>query len=166
MGEGGRSPILHVKQVKRCALACKTYSAGSVTHFCGFALRNHEFSLHVLTVRTYISIISASEPQTRKPDLSSPSEPFLMIIVGFVIRTNVSTSEPLARDLVPIFDSSKYLADYIRQVALSARPSLVYSNNDIKAAQTGGGCSVLQLLSLPIVHTTNFWKVIPDESLM
>ena len=31
MGEGGRSPILHVKQVKR--LACKMYLAGSVTHF-------------------------------------------------------------------------------------------------------------------------------------
>ena len=39
---------------------------------------------------------------------------------------------------------------------MAARPSLVYSNNVIKAAQTGGGFSVLQLLSLPIVHTTIF----------
>ena len=38
-----------------------------------------------------------------------------------------------------------------------AHTSLVYSNNDIKAAQTGGGFSVLQLLSLPIVHTTNYF---------
>ena len=60
-----------------------------------------------------------------------------MIIVGFVIRKNVSTSEPLVQDLVPILDSSKAFADYIRQVDLAARPSLVYSNNDIKAAQTG-----------------------------
>ena len=40
---------------------------------------------------------------------------------------------------------------------MAACPSLVYSNNDIKAAQTGGGFSVLQLLSLPIVHTTNYF---------
>ena len=40
------------------------------------------------------------------------------------------------------------------QVALDACPTLVYSNNEIKAMQTGGGFSVLQMLSLPIVHTT------------
>ena len=42
------------------------------------------------------------------------------------------------------------------QVDLSARPSLVYSNNYIKAAQTGGVFSVLHLLSQTIIHTTNF----------
>ena len=31
----------------------------------------------------------------------------------------------------------------------------MYSNNDTKAAQTGGGLSVLQMLLLLIVHTTN-----------
>ena len=84
------------------------------------------------------------------------SKTFLIIIVGFVIRKNVSTSEPFARDLVPILDSSKSLAEFIHQVDLAARPSLVYSNNDIKSAQTGGGSSVLQMLSLTIVHTTIF----------
>ena len=57
---------------------------------------------------------------------------------------------------MPILDNSKSLVDYIHQVALASRPSLVYCKNDIKAAQTGGGFSVLQLLSLPIIHTTNF----------
>ena len=57
---------------------------------------------------------------------------------------------------MPILDSSKYLADYIRQVALEDRPSLVYSKNYIKSAQTGGALSVLHMLSLTIVHTTNF----------
>ena len=166
MGEGGRSPILQVKQLICCALACKTYSSRSVTHFCGFAFRSHEFSLHVLTVRTYFTTISASELQTRKPDLPIPSDPFLMIIVGFVIHKNMSTSDPFAWDLVPILDSSKSLADYICQVALAACPSLVYYNNGTEAAQTRGGLSFLQLLSLPIVHTTIFWQVIPDESLM
>ena len=78
-----------------------------------------------------------------------------MIIVGFVIRKNVSTSEPFARDILPIIDSSKSLAEYVRQVSLADRTSLVYSNNGIKSAQTGGGFSVLQILSPPIVHTTN-----------
>ena len=68
----------------------------------------------------------------------------------------MSASEPFARDLVPKLDSSKSLAEYICKVALADRPSLVYSKNDIKAAQTGGGFSVLQLLSMPIVHTANF----------
>ena len=68
----------------------------------------------------------------------------------------MSASEPFARDLVPKLDSSKSLAEYICKVALADRPSLVYSKNDIKAAQTGGGFSVLQLLSLPIIHTSNF----------
>ena len=67
----------------------------------------------------------------------------------------MSTSDLLAQDLVPILDSSKSLADNICQVALAARPSFVYSNHGIKAAQTAGGFSVLQLLSLPIAHTTN-----------
>ena len=102
MGEGGRSPILHTKQVIHRALACKTYSSGSVTHFCGLALRSHKFSLHVLTVCMYFTIISASDPKTRKTDLPSPSELFSMIIVGFVIRKNVSASEPFARDIVPM----------------------------------------------------------------
>ena len=57
---------------------------------------------------------------------------------------------------MPILDSSKSLADHICLVALADCPSLVYLNNYIKALQTGGGFSVLQLLSLPIVHTTIF----------
>ena len=61
-----------------------------------------------------------------------------MIIVGSVIRKNVSTSEPFAQYIVPILDSIKYLSDYIWQVSLAAHPSFVYANNDIKAAQTGG----------------------------
>ena len=48
------------------------------------------------------------------------------------------------------------MADYISQVDLADRPSLVYSNNDIKAAKTGGGFNVLHLISLPIVHTNHF----------
>ena len=79
-----------------------------------------------------------------------------MIIVGFVIINNVSTSDIFARDLVPILDSIKSLDDYICQVALEDFSSLVYSNNDIKAAQPGGGFSVLQMLSLTIVHATKF----------
>ena len=79
-----------------------------------------------------------------------------MIIVGFVIRVNVSTSDPFAQEIVPILDRIKYLADYIWQVALAYRPSLVYSNNGIKAAQTGGGFSVLQLLYPPILYTTTY----------
>ena len=79
-----------------------------------------------------------------------------MIIVGFVIRKNVSTSYTFAQDLVPILDSSKSLAEYICQVNLDAHPSLVYSNNDIKEVQTGGGFSVLHMISLPIVYTTNY----------
>ena len=35
----------------------------------------------------------------------------------------------------------------------------MYSKNDIKAAQTGGGFSVLQLLSLPIVYKNNYLEV-------
>ena len=53
------------------------------------------------------------------------------------------TSEPFSQYLVPILDSSKPLAEYIQQVALLDIPSLVYSNNYIKASQTGGGFSVL-----------------------
>ena len=71
--------------------------------------------MHILTVRTYFTITPASDPQTLKPDLPSPSEPYLMIIVGLVIRKNVSTSEPL----VPVLDSSKSLAEYINQFALA-----------------------------------------------
>ena len=55
-----------------------------------------------------------------------------------------------------ILDSSNYLDDHISQVSLEALPSLVYSKNDIKAAQTGGVFSGLQLLSLSIVYTTNY----------
>ena len=77
-----------------------------------------------------------------------------MIIVGFVIRKNVSTSDPLARYIVAILDSRKYLAEYICQVALADRTSLVYSNNDTKASLTVGGFSVLHMLSLSIVYTT------------
>ena len=77
-----------------------------------------------------------------------------MIIFGFVIRKNVSTSEPFARDIVHILDSRKSLADYIHQVALEASTSLVYYKNDIKAAQTRGGFSVLHILSLTIFYTT------------
>ena len=139
MGGGGGSPISHVKQVKLYALACKTNLAKSVTHFCGFALRSHTFSLHVLIVCTYFTIISASEPHTHNPDLPSPSKPFSVIIVGFVIHKNVSTSEPFAQYLVPKLDSSKSLADYICQVYLAAHPSLVYYKNDIKAVQMGQG---------------------------
>ena len=49
----------------------------------------------------------------------------------------MSTSDPLSRDLVTILDSSNYLDDHISQVSLEALPSLVYSKNEIKAAQTG-----------------------------
>ena len=49
------------------------------------------------------------------------SKTFFMIVVVFVIRKNVSTSEPFARDLVPILDSSKSLAEYIHQIDLAAR---------------------------------------------
>ena len=79
-----------------------------------------------------------------------------MIIVIFVIRKNVYTSEPFFRYLLPILDSSKYFANYISQVALEDCPSLVYYNNDIKEAQTVGMFSVLQLISLTIVHATIF----------
>ena len=34
----------------------------------------------------------------------------------------------------------------------------MYSNNDIKAAETWGGFSVLQLISLPIVYTTDYFS--------
>ena len=111
MGEGGRSPVFHIKQVKQCDLACKTYSDGSVTHFCIFAIWSHKFSLHVLTVSTYFTIMSTSDPQTLKSDLLVPSEPFSMIIVGFGIHKNVSTSDPFDQDLVSILDSSKCFSD-------------------------------------------------------
>ena len=71
----------------------------------------------------------------------------------------MSTSETFAQDLVNILDSSKSLDYYIHQVSLADRPSLVYSNNDTKTAQTGGGFSVLQLLSLLIVHATKVLAV-------
>ena len=66
----------------------------------------------------------------------------------------MSTIEPFTQNPVPILDSSKSLAGYIRKVDLVDRPSVVDSKNDTKAAQTGGGCSVLQLLYLPISYTT------------
>ena len=78
-----------------------------------------------------------------------------MTNAGFVICNNVCTSETFDRDIVPILYISKSLADYIYQVALAARPSLIYSNNDIKSAQTGKGFNVLQLISLPILHINN-----------
>ena len=89
-----------------------------------------------------------------------------MIIFGFFIRNNVSTSDPFAQDLVTILDRSKCLDDYICQVSLAALPSLVYFNNDTKAAHTGGGFSVLEILYLTIVHTNIFWQMIPDEILV
>ena len=127
-----------------------------MTHFCGFALRSHKISLHILTVRMYFTIISDSEPQTCKPDLPSPSVPFFIIIFGFVIRKNVCTSETFDRYFVTILDSRKSLDEYTHQDFFIDFPSLVYSNNDIKAAQPGGGFSVLQMLSLTIVHATKF----------
>ena len=138
MGEGERYPILHVKQVKHRALVCKNYSAGSLTRFCGFALWSHRFSLHALTVSTYFTIIYAYDPQTCKPKLPILSKPFSMIIFGFVIFKNVSTSEPFGQDLATILDSSKSLADQIHQVNLAAHIFLLYSNNCIKAEQNGG----------------------------
>ena len=92
----------------------------------------------------------------RNQFFNNPSKPFLMIIVGFVISKNVSISDTSTRDIVPILDSSKSLDGYIRQVSFVALPSLVYSNNDIKAEQTGGRFSALQLLSLPIIYATIF----------
>ena len=96
----------------------------------------------------YFSIFFACARVARKSSrytlILSPYEPILMIIVGFVIINNVSTSDIFARYLVPILDSRKSLDDYICQVALENFSSLVYSNNGIKAAQTGGGFSVLQ----------------------
>ena len=127
-----------------------------MTHFCGFPFQSNEISLNVLTVCTYFTIVSTLDQQTRKTDLLIPSGPFLIIVFGFVIRNNVSTSDPFAQYLVPMLDSSKSLIEYIRQVSLAAFPSLVYSNNGIKAAQTGGGLSVLQMISLTIVYKTIF----------
>ena len=73
VGEGGIPPIIHVKQVKRCALARKNYLSWSVNHFCGFYHQSHKLSLNVLTVLTYVTTISAYEPQTQK---SRPSDSF------------------------------------------------------------------------------------------
>ena len=87
----------------------------------------------------------------RKHFFNCFSKTFLVIFVGFVIIKNVHIRESFARYIVPVLDGSKYFYDYICQVALEACPSLVYSNNDIKSAQTGGGFSFLQLLSLTIV---------------
>ena len=67
----------------------------------------------------------------------------------------MSISEPFAQYLVPVLDSIKSLADHISQVALVARPSLLYSKNYTKAVQTGGGFIFLKLPSLTIIHTTN-----------
>ena len=83
--------------------------------------------------------ISDSKPQTHKTDLPRPSEPFLVIVYGFVIRKNMSISEPFAQYLVPVLDSIKSLADHISQVALVARPSLLYSKNYTKAVQLEEG---------------------------
>ena len=164
--------MVHVKQVKRLALACRTYSAGSitqfVTHFCEtfslelqiFTARSHSTYIYIWLFSLYLiifyTIIFDLGLQTRKPDLLTPSEPILVIIVGFVILKNFFTSELFAQNIVPILDSSKSLDDYIHQVALVDCPSLVYFNNDIKALQTGGGFSVLQLLSLTIFRITIF----------
>ena len=104
----------------------------------------------------YFTFVSDSDPKTCKPNLLSPSNPFSVFISGFVIRNNFSTSEPFDRYLVPILDIIKSLADYIFQVDFMDRPSLVYSNKDIKAAQTVGDFSVLNLLSLTIVYATIF----------
>ena len=68
----------------------------------------------------------------------------------------MSTTDPFAQDVVPILDSRKSLADYIHHFYFESCTSLVYSNNDIKAAQPGGGFSVLQLISLTIFHKTIF----------
>ena len=144
-------------QLKLHALACKTYLDGSVTHFPALFIGSMNFHCTFSQYVLISQILSASEPQTCKPDLPSPSEPFSIIVVGFGIRNNVCTSEPFAGDLIPVLDSSKSLDGYIFQVPLKYCPSLVYSKNDIKAAQTGGVFSVLHVLSLPIVHTTNFW---------
>ena len=46
--------------------------------------------------------------------------------------------------------------EYILQIVLVARPSLVYFNNDIKSAHSGVDFSVIQLLSQTIIRTTNF----------
>ena len=105
-----------------------------------------------------MEIISASDTKTCKPELPSPYKPFSFIIVGSVIRKNVSTSEPLDQDIVPILDNSKSLAEYIFQVDFVAHPYLVYSNNEIKAAPAGGDFSIQQLISLPIVHTNIFGR--------
>ena len=45
-----------------------------------------------------------------------------MIIVGFIIGKNLSTSDTFDQDLVPISDSSKSLDAYIPMVALAACP--------------------------------------------
>ena len=68
----------------------------------------------------------------------------------------MSSSDLFSQDIAPILDSSKSLDDYINQVSFVDLPSLVYSKNNIKAAQTGGGFSFLHLLSPIIVHTTIF----------
>ena len=67
----------------------------------------------------------------------------------------MSKSEPFTQYLVPILDGIKSLDEYICQVSLVYHPSLVYSKNNIKAAQTGGGFNVIQLLSFLIFHKTN-----------
>ena len=56
---------------------------------------------------------------------------------------------------MPILDISKSLDDFISQVYLETSPTLVYYNNYIKAAQNGGGFSVLHLIFLSIAHTNN-----------
>ena len=56
---------------------------------------------------------------------------------------------------MPLLDISKSLDDFISQVYLETSPTLVYYNNYIKAAQNGGGFSVLHLIFLSIAHTNN-----------
>ena len=87
-----------------------------------------------------------------------PYEPFRAIFGGccWICYTKrvLFTSEPFAQDILPILDSRKSLFGYICQVLMEGCPSLMYSKNNIKAVQTGWGFSVLQLLSLTIIHTT------------
>ena len=63
-----------------------------------------------------------SRKHTKQTFQDLPSR-FSVIIVGFVICEAVYTSETFYQYLVPILDSSNYLADYMCQVDLAAFPS-------------------------------------------